>query len=94
MNPFFLADFYKIGHIDQYAPGVTRVWSNWTPRGSRIPGVNRVIHFGLQPFLLKMENAFRDEFFDIPKNVVIAQYKTMMDATIGGGRTDHSEIVG
>lgn len=93
MNPFFLADFYKIGHIDQYAPGVTRVWSNWTPRSSRIPGVNRVIHFGLQPFLRKLESVFQRQFFDLPKSIVVNQYRTMMENTIGKVRTDHIEAL-
>lgn len=35
MNPLFLIDFYKVGHIAQYPSDTEQVWSNFTPRGSR-----------------------------------------------------------
>lgn len=31
INPLFLTDYYKIGHVSQYPSDVTQVWSNWTP---------------------------------------------------------------
>lgn len=46
MNPIFLIDFYKVGHINQYPQGITQVWSNWTPRTSRVENTDVVIHFG------------------------------------------------
>jgi nicotinamide phosphoribosyltransferase len=47
MNPIFLIDFYKAGHIFQYPKGVSQVWSNWTPRSTRIVGKHRVVNAGL-----------------------------------------------
>ena len=38
LNPLFLIDFYKVGHVSQYPPDTTQVWSNWTPRSTRVPG--------------------------------------------------------
>lgn len=47
----FDTDAYKLGHIHMYPKGTTKVLSNFTNRGSRIEGVNHVVHFGLQAFL-------------------------------------------
>jgi len=93
MNPLLIADFYKIGHIDQYAHGVTRVWSNWTPRSSRIEGVDRVIHFGLQSFLLEMVDTFNKQFFNRSRNEVVGEYRDTIKATLGSCRTDHIEAL-
>lgn len=49
----FHTDAYKLGHAQQYklAGNVTRVYSNYTNRKSRLPGVDRVVHFGLQAYI-------------------------------------------
>ena len=46
----FNVDAYKLGHVKMYQAmgNVTRLYSNWTNRKSRMPGVERVVHFGLQ----------------------------------------------
>lgn len=46
-------DVYKLDHRRQYPPGTTRVYSNFTNRKSRLPGVDSVVHFGLQSYILK-----------------------------------------
>lgn len=68
-------DGYKIGHIDQYQPGTTRVVSNWTPRKSRIKGIDKVVFFGQQYLIKKwyMEE-FTNTFFSLPKDVAIKKY--------------------
>jgi nicotinamide phosphoribosyltransferase len=48
--PLLLTDGYKVGHVKQYPERTTRVYSNWTNRGSRLEGVDEVVHFGLQAF--------------------------------------------
>lgn len=50
-NPLILIDGYKVDHRRQYPEGTEYVYSNWTPRGSRIDGVNEVTLFGLQYFI-------------------------------------------
>jgi nicotinamide phosphoribosyltransferase len=50
-NPMYAIDAYKLDHRRQYPVGTTGVYSNFTPRGSRIPGINSVVFFGLQAFL-------------------------------------------
>jgi len=52
------------------------VFSNWTARGSRLPGVNKVVFFGLQAYLLKTLHAeWKRDFFDMPRDVAVNSYK-------------------
>jgi nicotinamide phosphoribosyltransferase len=89
-NPTFLIDFYKAGHIFQYPDGITRVFSSWTPRSSRIPGVTKVINFGFTYFAKKyLIEAFNKHFFSRPEDEVMAEYDLVMSTTIGLKKTDH-----
>jgi len=64
MNPLLLTDFYKVHHQKMYPEGMTLLYSNFTPRKSRIPGVDKVVFFGLQHFCLEyLIKAFNEEFF-------------------------------
>ncbi len=38
--PVLLKDGYKVGHVFQYPPDTTRVYSNLTPRSTRIEGID------------------------------------------------------
>jgi nicotinamide phosphoribosyltransferase len=62
MNPITLIDGYKFDHRRQFPDGITRVYSNWTPRESRVPDVDYVVFFGLQYFLDRYLDAARGEF--------------------------------
>ena len=53
MNPLLLTDGYKVDHRRQYPAGTTLVYSNWTPRKSRINGIDEIVFFGLQYFIKK-----------------------------------------
>lgn len=64
MNPLLLVDSYKIHHRDQYPEGMTKLYSNFTPRKSRIKGVDGVVVFGIQHFVLKyLIEEFNYRFF-------------------------------
>lgn len=79
-----LKDFYKAGHIRQYPEHTTLVYSNFTPRSSRMDGVDEVVFFGLQAFLVKyLILDFDENFFDRPKDEVVAKYKRRMDNALG-----------
>ncbi|WP_025740535.1 nicotinate phosphoribosyltransferase [Aquimarina pacifica] len=84
MNPLLLTDGYKLGHREQYPEGTTLVYSNWTPRKSRIEGVEKVVFFGLQ-YLIKeyLIKKFNSEFFDQPKDNVVLEYKKFVDNYLG-----------
>ena len=45
-NPFLLTDYYKVGHVFQYPDNTSLVYSNLTPRSSRLEGVNEMVFFG------------------------------------------------
>ena len=64
MNPLLYVDSYKIHHHRQYPDGMSLLYSNLTPRKSRLKGVNKVVFFGLQHFILEyLIEKFNKEFF-------------------------------
>lgn len=66
MNPLLLVDSYKIHHTKMYPEGMTKLYSNFTPRKSRMEGVDKVVTFGIQHFILKyLIKQFNQEFFMI-----------------------------
>lgn len=84
MNPLLLTDGYKLGHKEQYPNGTTFVYSNWTPRKSRIEGIDNVVFFGLQYFIKEyLIKQFNTHFFNLPKEEVTAEYKKYVDHYLG-----------
>ncbi len=92
MNPLLLTDGYKLDHRRQYPDGTTLVYSNWTPRKSRIEGIDHVVFFGLQYFLKEyVQTQFQTDFFDRPKQEVLNEYAARVNAYLGPNQvgTDH-----
>ena len=84
INACLLTDFYKIGHPFQYPDKTQKVYSNWTPRKSRIPGIDFMVWFSLQKFIkVYIIDYFNENFFDKPKDEVINDYKRRMRTSIG-----------
>lgn len=83
MNPLLFKDFYKTGHVFQYPKGTQMVYSNLTPRSSRIEGVDKIVVWGIQGFLHEMHDAFEDGFFKRDKEEVINEYRRRMDTSLG-----------
>jgi nicotinamide phosphoribosyltransferase len=84
MLPLLLTDGYKLDHKRQYPDGTTLVYSNWTPRKSRIEGVEEVVFFGLQFFLKKyLVEDFETHFFKQPKAKVLAAYERRINRYLG-----------
>lgn len=76
MNPILLTDFYKVHHNRMYPEGTTMIYSNLTPRKSRMNGADHIIFFGLQHFIKKyLIGKFNKEFFSRPLEEVIEEYK-------------------
>lgn len=93
MNPLLLTDGYKADHRRQYPDGTTLVYSNWTPRKSRIEGVNEVIFFGLQYFIKKyIIHDFQQYFFNAPKEQVIKQYARRINNYLGENQVGTAHI--
>lgn len=76
-----------------YPAGTTKIYSNFTPRKSRMNGVREIVVFGIQYFVLEfVMHQWKTHFFDLPKHVAIARCKRMMDATLGKGAVDMKHI--
>jgi len=83
-NPFLLTDYYKVGHVFQYPADTTLVYSNLTPRKSRIDGIEEMVFFGLQYFIKEyLLSYFNENFFHQPKEKVMADYKRRISTSIG-----------
>lgn len=86
INPMFLTDFYKTGHGPQYPDGTTLVYANFTPRSSRVEGVNHMTFFGLQYAIQEyLIYKFNRDFFQRPRSSIVEEYQDFMDATMGPG---------
>ena len=71
-----MLDGYKFGHYHQFPEGTELIYSNFTARGSRVKGVDKVVLFGLQYFIQEyLIKDWNENFFDQPKDVVIEKYK-------------------
>ena len=96
--PAHATDFYKTGHIRQYPPETSFVYSNLTCRSDRLARLlpdfdHKVVSFGIQgvcKWLLR--DAWNREFFHRPKAEVVDRYKRRMDSSLGSGAVDVSHI--
>jgi len=91
-NPLLLTDGYKVDHRRQYPNNTTLVYSNWTPRKSRIEGIEEVTFFGLQYFIKKyILEDFEQNFFAKSKDEVVKAYARRINNYLGENSvgTDH-----
>lgn len=88
-----LADFYKIAHREMYPKNTQTIYSTWTPRTSRIEGVNEVVVFGLQAFIKNyLIDYFNENFFSVDKTKIVLDYKRVLKFTLGVPDADTSHI--
>lgn len=93
MNPLLLTDGYKADHRRQYPDGTTLVYSNWTPRKSRLEGVEEVVFFGLQYFIKKyILEDFEHYFFSRPKDEVVSRYARRINNYLGENQVGTAHI--
>lgn len=89
-----LCDFYKISHRAMYPQKTELVYSTWTPRATRMAGVEKVVWFGAQAFIQEyLIDAFNEHFFSRPKTDVVAEYVRVIKFTLGDQKpeTQHLE---
>jgi nicotinamide phosphoribosyltransferase len=92
-QPIALTDFYKTDHRRQYPDNTEVVYSNLTPRGSRIDGIDEVVVFGVQYFCKEyLIKQFNDNFFSQPVETVLSKYKRRLDNALGKGAVDVGHI--
>lgn len=83
-NPMLLIDYYKAVHAEMLPQKMTRSVSYFTPRMSRIDRWDRVVMFGLQGMIKTyLIDYFNRMFFERPFEEVIAEYKRVLDNTLG-----------
>ena len=84
-TPMLLADFYKTGHRPQYPNKSEAVYGTWTPRSNRyFPQADKVVAFGFQAFIKNfLIDYFNENFFDRPKEEVVAEYVRIIKNCLG-----------
>lgn len=86
MNPFLLTDAYKIGHHKMYPEGTEYVYSNFTPRSgkhSNIKGSKGVVSFGQKMVMERIDQIFKDDFFDRSVDTVCEEIKEEYEQYLG-----------
>lgn len=85
--PLFATDAYKLGHIQQYGLAgtgtITGVYSNYTNRKAMDPGIDAVVHFGLQAFISKNLMDDFEPFFAANEDLVCSLYEERLAAILG-----------
>ena len=93
VNPMLETDFYKTIHHLAYVPGLDYLVSYWTPRMTRIEGVNKVVMFGLQGLIKEhLIDAFEKHFFGRPWEELEAEYKRVIAHTMTEQAADTTEM--
>lgn len=93
LNPFLLIDYYKSVHAPAYVPGLDYLVSYWTPRKSRIEGIDKVVMFDLQAVCKQhLMVDFYINFFNRPWEDLEAEYKRMMRYTMTEQAADISHM--
>lgn len=74
--PILNSDSYKQLHNLMYPKGITKLYSNMTPRSFKRLGCDYAVWFGLQYYIKEyMISQWNELFFNQPKELVVAQYK-------------------
>lgn len=93
MNPLLYTDGYKVDHRRQYPNETTLVYSNWTPRKSRIEGIDKVVFFGLQYFIKRyLIQEFQENFFNKPKEEICKKYSRRINNYLGENKVGINHI--
>lgn len=89
INPIFLKDFYKVSHHNMYPKGTNLIFSNFTPRKSRMPGINHSVFFGLRYFIMKYLGKFEYSLDSHNTSWIIDEYEKTIKATLGATDSTH-----
>lgn len=91
--PLLASDSYKQCHHKLYPPNLEYMYSNTTPRSSRVDGVNEVVVFGTQYFVEEyLIKQWDEEFFNKPIEEVLIEYHRVIDNHLGPGVINDDNI--
>lgn len=80
-SPLLFIDSYKGDHLSQYPEKLSFLYSNLTPRKSRVTGMDKVVWFGLQAWIIDiLLTDMQERFFALPKDKAIAPYRRRMES--------------
>lgn len=99
INPILACDSYKLGHKSMYPKGMDFLYSNFTPRSNRLAPCasgmppEKLVFYGLQGFIKWfLMDSFKENFFHVPKDEVLAKYNKRTGDFLGVGAVDSSHI--
>lgn len=91
--PPTLLDGYKIDHRRQYPQNSTLVFSNFTSRGTRVEGLDKVVFFGLQYFIKRyLIEDWNTNFFAQPVEKVVKSYNRRLLNYVGPNQIGDQHI--
>lgn len=86
INAMLLTDGYKLGHKTMYPKGLTKLYSNFTPRANKhFPDADKgAVVFGIQYFVKHyLVDEFNKNFFNRPKDEVVNEYRELLEGFLG-----------
>jgi len=86
LNAMLMTDGYKLGHITMYPEGMTKLYSNFTPRSNKhfLEADKGAVVFGIQYFVKRfLIEEFNNTFFNRPKNEVVKEYYDLLCGFLG-----------
>lgn len=90
-NPLLMTDFYKACHHAQYNEDLEFITSYYTPRMSRIKGVDKIVNALIQAFIGDyLVEQFNENFFRQDKEIVMDYYHLILNETIGSRVADEA----
>jgi len=93
LNPALQIDGYKVDHRRQYPVLTEMVYSNFTPRKTRIQNIDKIAFFGLQYFIKKyLIEDWKRDFFDRPRDEIVNEYRDKINAYIGPNQITFEHI--
>lgn len=91
--PALLIDGYKIDHRRQYPDNSQLVFSNFTARGSRVKGLDKVVFFGLQYFIKRyLIDDWNDNFFSKNIEDIVKKYNRRIVNYVGPNQIGDQHI--
>lgn len=85
-------DCYKFGHHVQAPEGTEYVYENVTARGSRVPGVESIVHIGTQAYLDDLVEAWNTGFFWVDKQQVLDKWNRRHTGMLGPNNIGDAHI--
>jgi len=84
-NPLLLTDGYKTSHHKMYPENTTCVYSNFTLRNVKYMPENakQIVVFGAQYTMKYIDEIYKKNFFDKPKEQVIGEAKKYLSSYLG-----------